>query len=207
MTVLFQCSHKLFSRAVCCNRFHPLKTLHGMPGEMSLAGFYSLWFACAVGIVQDRWCISSQGHLEWCWWMQHCSVTMGFLPFVMPEQPVKNYSTNWKKLLITLRMRSIWDAARITWTPLISIRHRVQRPTISDSVGTPICWTKVLLCAGGHRWRGVLVMWNGNWRLGCTHHQVLFALTHLQLPCSNSPKTEEWQASQQWRIMARLSCL
>jgi hypothetical protein len=39
------------------------------------------------------------------------AVTMGFLPFVMPEQPVKNYSTNWKKLLITLRMRSIWDAA------------------------------------------------------------------------------------------------
>lgn len=64
MTVLFQCSHKLFSRAVCCNGFHPLKTLHGMPGEMSLAGFYSLWFACAVGIVQDRRCISSQGHLE-----------------------------------------------------------------------------------------------------------------------------------------------
>ncbi len=140
-------------------------------------------------------------------WMQHCFVTMGFLPFVMPEQPVKNYSTNWKKLLITLTMRSIWDAARITWTPLISIRHRVQRPTVSDSVGTPICWTKVLLCAGGHRWRGVLVMWNGHWRLGCTHHQVLFALTHLQLPCSNPPKTEEWEASQQWRIMARLSCL
>ncbi|CAM6023666.1 unnamed protein product [Sphagnum balticum] len=54
------------------------------------------------------------------------AATMGFLPFVIPEQPVKNYSTNRKKLLITLRMRSIWDAARITWTPLVSICHRIR---------------------------------------------------------------------------------
>jgi hypothetical protein len=33
---------QVVSRAVCCNGFHPLKTLHGMPGEMPLGGFYSL---------------------------------------------------------------------------------------------------------------------------------------------------------------------
>jgi hypothetical protein len=63
----------------------------------------------------------------------------GFPAICYARAAVKNYSTNWKKLWITLRMRSIWDAAQITWTPLVSICHRVQRPTVSDSVGTPIC--------------------------------------------------------------------